>query len=111
MKGWIAAILLTVAATIFSWAVYEDASKPWVLGSFFGAVFVSIYIGILTGEEFAEQRLFTYFMIQGYSEEAADREIATFEQITPDRWAKRMGGVRRKEREEYERLRKKFDPK
>ena len=113
MKKWIALTVLVVSIVALSYTLHpileeqESAGVAYWLIGIYSAAWV--YATMSAMAWMVERKLFTYFVTQGYSEEAADREIAKIAGIR--RLAERRQPGIDKERDEYERLRQKFDPK
>jgi len=82
---------------------FDDAG--WHIGIY---AFVWVYATITVMKYREARRLFTYFVQQGYTEKAADEGAVGILSIR--RFAKRKQPKIDKERQEFERLRKKFDP-
>jgi hypothetical protein len=77
----------------------------WPIG-IYAATWVTLTVVRMKHTE--RRRLFTYFVHQGYTENAADEGAAAI--LSIQRFAQRKQPKLDKDRQEYERLRKKFEP-
>jgi len=105
---WVALTVLVVSIVVLHPILEEHASAEvayWIVGLYSAAWVYATMTGMAW---VVGRKLFTYFVTQGYSEEAADREIVKIAAIR--RLAERKQPKIDKERNEYERLRQKFDP-